>query len=422
MEGTGADHLSQPIDREASLFERKSDLRGFLERAARSLTESRSAVACGIYVRDRPSGGLSLRATSGQAADLPLTPDAGDGFSTAFRERRPSRIPMPGGLLRLVLPITRGPDALGVLVVDLTSEPAAGDEAQLRNVAARLGSVLENATILLEARPEAGAEAVVRPIEGETAAAGAAEGTALPFDALSGMPAEPAAGESGLDEVERFNHALEQTRGQIEGMVNDTASQLADVVGLIFSAHLLMLNDDAFTGAMRRLVEAGRSPEAGVKEVVAHYAALFEGMSETRLAEKAHDVRDLGYRLLRNLSGSDSEGGDYQGRIVLASHVYPSDLVRLAAQRAEGVVLLGAAVTAHVAILARSLSLPVLITHDRSILDIPAGTFLRLDATAGRLHVSARPRATPPAAAGRARRPPRRRIERRRRRRGPRPA
>ena len=110
-------------------------------------------------------------------------------------------------------------------------------------------------------------------------------------------------------------------------MVGDTTSQLADVVGLIFSAHLLMLNDDAFTGAMRRLVEAGRSPEAGVKEVVAHYAALFETMSETRFAEKAHDVRDLGYRLLRNLSGS-SEAGDYQGRIVLAGHVYPSDLVQ----------------------------------------------------------------------------------------------
>ncbi len=201
---------------------------------------------------------------------------------------------------------------------------------------------------------------------------------------MKGAGATEAAGGA---EVARFNDALELTRRQIEELVGDSTSQLADVVELIFSAHLLMLNDDSFTGAMRRLVEGGRSPEAAVREVVAHYAHIFDAMSETRLAEKGQDMRDLGYRLLRNLSGRAGEQSDYRGRIVLAGHVYPSDLVRLAAQRAEGVVLLGAAVTAHVAILARSLSLPVLITHDRSILDIVPGTPVVLDATGARLYV-----------------------------------
>ena len=65
MEPVDADYLSLSIDPEASLFERSSDLQGFLGRAARSVTESGAARACGIYVSDRANGGLTLRAVSG---------------------------------------------------------------------------------------------------------------------------------------------------------------------------------------------------------------------------------------------------------------------------------------------------------------------------------------------------------------------
>ena len=197
MEPIDADHLSLSIDRDASLFERKSDLLAFLERVARSVTESGAARACGIYVSDRADGGLTLRAVSGQAAGLPTAPDGADAISSALKERRASRVAARDGTVRVLLPITRGPDGLGVLVADLPrggTKAGGSEEAELRDVASRLGSVLENATILLDARPEGGSEPAARPIEGETAATGVAEGTALPFDALSAVPADAAAG------------------------------------------------------------------------------------------------------------------------------------------------------------------------------------------------------------------------------------
>jgi phosphotransferase system, enzyme I, PtsP len=387
--------LSVAVEREASLFEREADLEGFLERMARSITGNGAVAACGIYLADRGAGSLALRASAGAAGALPAAADARDPIAGATAAQQAVRVQSAGGVTRLILPISRGPDRLGALVVDARGGIPADVEGELRAVAARLGSILENATVLLGVRPEGGPAGGARVIRGEAASAGVARGTALPFASVAEVAAEGggAGAAAGPDALEHFDRALDRTRSQIQGLLSDGASQLADVVELIFSAHLLMLNDDSFTGAMRRLVREGKAPGAAVSEVVARYAQIFGAMSESRLAEKAQDVRDIGYRLQRNLSSPGGERGDYRGRIVLAGHVYPSDLVRLAVQHAEGVVLLGTAVTAHVAILARSLSFPVLITHDRSLLEIPAEMPLVLDATRGELHVNAGPAA-----------------------------
>jgi len=110
-------------------------------------------------------------------------------------------------------------------------------------------------------------------------------------------------------------------------------------------------------------------------------------MTEVRLAEKAQDVRDLGFRLMTNMGRPLDEGFSYDGQIVISRHIYPSDLYRLAVEKVAGLVLQGTGVTAHISILARSLNLPVLITDDKSLLTIPEGTPLLLDAGGGTLYI-----------------------------------
>ncbi len=262
------------------------------------------------------------------------------------------------------------------------------EEAALRAVASQLAAVLHNASTLLEAR-ESRAEARTEAIRGEGAAPGLALGKALHYEAgFEPAPQEAEPPEPRARALERFQDALALTRRQVEEL-RRTESPFSDVLSLLFAAHLLMLNDESFTGAMQEMIQGGSSPQAAVRSVVNGYARQFSRMSEARIAEKAQDVRDLGYRLLRNLSGAREAVSDYRGLIALARHLYPSDLVRLAAQRVEGLVLLGGALTAHVSILAGSLSLPVLITQDPRILEIAPETPLLLDAGRGELHVGA---------------------------------
>jgi phosphotransferase system, enzyme I, PtsP len=64
-------------------------------------------------------------------------------------------------------------------------------------------------------------------------------------------------------------------------------------------------------------------------------------MKVIRFAEKAQDVRDLGFRLITNMGEPRKEGFSYKGQIVLSRHIYPSDLFRLAVEKVAGLALRG---------------------------------------------------------------------------------
>ena len=80
---------------------------------------------------------------------------------------------------------------------------------------------------------------------------------------------------------------------------------------------------------------------------------------------------------------ADEEGGRLfiadsgQNRIVIASDLYPSDVLRLASEDIEGIVLVSGGVTSHVAIIARSLQIPLMIANQPELLQLPHDFFIR---------------------------------------------
>jgi phosphotransferase system enzyme I (PtsP) len=164
--------------------------------------------------------------------------------------------------------------------------------------------------------------------------------------------------------------------------------RLSDVASLIFSAHLLMLKDEAFSGEMVRRIEGGEPVQAAILDVVQQYTDLFSASSNPMLREKTQDVKDLGHRLLHNLYPTSNDPVDYSGQIVIAEELLPSDLVKLAAQGAGGVVLTGGSLTAHIAILARSIQLPLVLASEKSLLNLAEGTPILLDAEQGSIFIN----------------------------------
>jgi phosphotransferase system enzyme I (PtsP) len=120
------------------------------------------------------------------------------------------------------------------------------------------------------------------------------------------------------------------------------------------------------------------------------YVDLFSHSANLSLREKTHDVRDLGLRLLSNLMMRTSESVDYHGRILIAGDLLPSDILKLSAQRAEGVVLIGGGVTAHISVLARSLRMPLVIVNEALLTEEEKakGPLMILDADQGNVLIN----------------------------------
>jgi len=405
----------------ASLFESKAGLTGFLQKVVNLVAYHMKAAVCSVYLYDEKTEELVLTANQGlnPAFVGKLRIKLGEGITgQALKELR--AILEGRGSLNphfkyipdlhedqyqafLAVPILHGNRKVGVLVVQ-DPQPyyfSDNDVRAFRAIAAQLASTIESAKLLMSlheetkaVKPPAAVDAHLsgksRFIRGVAACEGLSTGKAL---ILLGRDNEwaPIHTDSGETfTANDFIRALSQTEEQLTDLQRQLGERMADVASLIFDAHVLILKDDEFSGAMLRLIRQGKTPELAIREVVENYLVLFSNSSNPALREKVYDVRDLGMRLTSNLRKKTSAAVDYQGLIVVADDLLPSDLLKLSAQRAAGVILIGGGVTAHVSVLARALRIPMIIVKDPPLAESEKGpdTTIILDADQGNIIIN----------------------------------
>ncbi|WP_372807499.1 phosphoenolpyruvate--protein phosphotransferase [Pontiella sp.] len=396
----------------SSLFEKSNSLDDFLQSAVSVVAYHMRSAVCSIYIYDDATRMLTLRATQGLEKEaigqleLPL----GQGLvGLAMKELRsvcagraadhPDFYPVAGsGEERypafMAVPIRRQLSRVGVLVVqdvqpDYYDET---DEMVLRTIGLQLAAVIENAELLmgLHRRKEPPAarpvEAAPEQIKGLPASDGIAMGRArLIVSGRAGRFRAPASAPSTLT-IDDFDRALAKSERQLKELQIDAGEMLSDVAQLIFSAHLLILADEKFSGEIRRLITSGISPVDALVEVVNGYADILATSTNQRLREKEHDLKDLGHRLLENLIGGDRAQVDYSGQIILADTLLPSDVLKLATEKAEGFVMQGG-VTAHIAIICRSLHKPMVMVGPEMFARIQDDSELLIDGIQGLVFV-----------------------------------
>jgi phosphotransferase system enzyme I (PtsP) len=139
---------------------------------------------------------------------------------------------------------------------------------------------------------------------------------------------------------------------------------------------------------MEKRISEGVPPTAAIRAVARHYMDLFSSSAHAHIREKTNDVQDLAGRILKNLKHKDEIDSTLRGeQIVIAQTLYPSDVLRLASEDVKGIILVGGGVTSHVAILARSLQIPLMITDEPQLLRLAEDTPVIMDAENGSIYV-----------------------------------
>ncbi len=398
----------------AGLFERSSSLEDFLDTATSIIAWHMKAAVCSIYLFDESSQELVLRATQGlgHQAVGHVRLQLGEGITgLALKELRsicegrgsanPSFKYIPDIQEEryeafLAVPILRGLVRVGVLVTQ-DPEPNYFDENDakaLRAIAGQLATTIENANLLMtihEPEKEAPSPQASLPrfMRGKALSEGLSMGQAAVIGSIDEEALRSFEEDPTPRTLEDFHRALKETEEQLVGLQKDMEEELSDVASLIFSAHLLILKDAEFSGAIERLIEQGIAPPKAVSNIIHKYLNLFGSSSNPRLQEKVLDLKDLGHRLLLNLMSHNPDMADYEGRIIVAEELLPSALLKLAAQRAAGLILSTGSETSHVSILARSLRLPTLIIDQSDLALLQDDQFLVLDALQGTLFINA---------------------------------
>jgi phosphotransferase system, enzyme I, PtsP len=412
MASLNRDHarLIYDIGELSAIITDASDLDAMLQKIVDTAARHMGADVCSVYLFDEASHELVLRATRGlkrsSVGKVRLRP--GEGLTgLAFSERtpiceadarsHPSFRYFPGigeEHLRsfLAVPILRGRRPVGAMTLQSkrSGHFSPEDVQVFRAITMQLATTIEMARLLLtlEAAPAATGTAPAPPelrfVHGQIGAEGCVLGEVVLIrqPSLAEIRALTSSAALGLPD---FRRAVAATEKQLENLEKLAGERLSEMTAVIFSAQLLMLRDQTWLRAMEEPIAAGTPPAEAVYRVILNYVEIFDRMDNAYMREKRYDVMDVGRRLLSNLSGHRAVASRLEGRIAIAAELLPSDILRLGLEKVGGIVLLSGGVTSHVAVLARSLDLPLIFVDEPRLLEIPDGTRAVLDASQGNL-------------------------------------
>ncbi len=162
------------------------------------------------------------------------------------------------------------------------------------------------------------------------------------------------------------------------------------VMSDIFLVHREILHDKTLTDAIRTLIDGGLDATTATQQAVGDLVRVFQNLSDEQFASRATDIRDVGQRLLARLDGtilSQQLQMLPPNTILVADDLTPFDTSHLSTENVTGIALAGSAPTAHTAILARSLGLPLICGLGPAVLKLPAGEQAIVDGIQGRLFV-----------------------------------
>lgn len=296
----------------------------------------------------------------------------------------------------LSVPISLGNEKIGVLVVqhEIENYFHPSDVMVLRAIASQLAGTVANARLMMAAQhpePSTAKNKGVHKlafIKGNATVSGFALALAAilrPVDPLK----EDLPNEAFKTTLTDFRQAMQKTQVQLKRLQDQLVRRLPESAALIFEAHHMILKDPRFVGQISDHIKSGMPAPAAVRKAAHFFMDLFQNNPNPYISEKAQDIEDLARRLLFNMQKEHADDESHlQDRIVIASHLYPSDILKLASETVAGIIFVGGAVTSHVAIIARSLKIPMIMTNKTDLLGLAEDTLVLMDAEIGTIYVN----------------------------------
>jgi phosphoenolpyruvate-protein phosphotransferase/dihydroxyacetone kinase phosphotransfer subunit len=269
---------------------------------------------------------------------------------------------------------------LGALQGHVVEVAAAGRQAK-----AAVDHLLALAHRRFDEAPVGGAAAPAPSVAG--APIGAVPGIGIgPVRRVTAEPVVVDAVPSGppAEEWRRLVEAVADVRRDVERLRAGTAQSVGADESGIFDAHLMLLDDAELLRAAKAGIDDGQSAAGAWAASTAVVEREWAALPDSYLRARAADVRAVGGQVLRVLSGEGAPRPAADG-VLVAQDLSPAAAATLDPDRVRAVVLAGGSATSHAAILVRSLGIPTLVAAGQATLDIPEGTLVVVDGTAGSL-------------------------------------
>lgn len=195
-------------------------------------------------------------------------------------------------------------------------------------------------------------------------------------------------------EQKRFSDAVSAAQRQL-GTLKRRAGRLpgaaGEELGYLLEAYQQMLSGSRLVRGVNSRIEVERiNAEAAVKREIGDLIAAFTAMEDSYLAGRVADIRDIGQRLVRNLTKSPVRAFTGIGRnsVIVAEDLSPADTALLDPHTVSGFATEVGGADSHTAIMARSLGLPAVVGAHGLCRQVSDGDTVVIDGEAGEIIIN----------------------------------
>ena len=291
----------------------------------------------------------------------------------------------------LGVPIVRGERVFGVLVVQNRTERHydEDEEEALLTIAMVLAEVVAQGTLVDLAEFDEPGLSPTQPavFRGEGLAEGLAIGVVVLHEPR--VKVERMIADDPAAELKRLDEALTELQTAVDEMLESNEFDLAGESREVIEAYRLFANDAGWRQRLHDAVRAGLTAEAAVERVQDETRARLSRTTDAYLRERLHDFDDLGRRMFRHLAreGSAHQNGALsEDAVIVARSMGPAEVLDYG-RRIKGLVVEESSQTSHIAIVARSLGVPLIGGTDGVADSARAGDAVVVDAEAGEVHL-----------------------------------
>ncbi len=190
-------------------------------------------------------------------------------------------------------------------------------------------------------------------------------------------------------ERRKLNSAIDRSLLELSALQSRLEEEADPDKAAIFAAHAEILQDPDLLDLAVSAIDKGKSASFGWRGAFQTYADRLSVLKNEVMAGRANDVRDVGHRVLEELTGQRRERPEIEaGTILIAEDLTPSDTASLDRTKVAGFATAAGGASSHVAIIARSLDIPAVAGIEARALDIPDGTRVVIDGARGSLQLN----------------------------------
>jgi phosphotransferase system enzyme I (PtsI) len=195
----------------------------------------------------------------------------------------------------------------------------------------------------------------------------------------------------------RFAAAVNKAQKQLvklKAKATNLPGAAAEEIGYLLDAHLQMLTGSRVVRGVEKLIDEGLNAEAAVQAEISKVAQDFAALDDPYLAARAQDIREVGDRLIRNLTQTPYEAFSHlaPGSIIVGEELTPADTALMNPDMVGGLAAVLGGAESHTSIMARSLGLPAVLGVAGLIGNVRSGDIVALDGDAGRVYINPSPK------------------------------